>query len=139
MALVEHTTAMLERGSLRDSYRRMNQVPDLLPFQYSKSLEGLIVISKFFQVSKAPASERIPNHAIEVAIIEAPELFGALMQKCQDEGHFSDTESDRVYYYCRSRSYRRPVGIKTPICLLDTTRKMLERVIINRLQNRTGV
>lgn len=96
--------------------------------------DELVEIAKSLKVGKAPGPDGIPNLAIRAAIIEAPEIFRAVMQRCLDEGHFPDRWKRQSLVLLPKAG--KPPGDPSayrPICLLDTTGKVLERIILNRL------
>ncbi|XP_049300385.1 uncharacterized protein LOC125773783, partial [Anopheles funestus] len=83
---------------------------------------------------KAPGLDGIPNAAVKTAIRKYPEVFVRLYQDCLDRGAFpAPWKRQRLVLLPKpgkppgeSSSYR-------PLCMLDALGKVLERLILNRL------
>ena len=102
------------------------------------SNEEIVRIAKSLKVNKAPGPDGIPNIAVKAAILEAPEIFVSVMQKCIDDGYFPDRwKRQRLVLLPKAGKPPGDPSAYRPICLLDTVGKVLERVILNRLERHT--
>ncbi|EDW25093.1 GL24498 [Drosophila persimilis] len=76
------------------------------------SLEEVERAARSISPNKAPGPDSIPNIALLLALSTRPDIFAKLLNRCLREGVF-------------------PVR---PICLIDTTGKLLEKVVCARLE-----
>ena len=95
-------------------------------------------------MKKASGPDGIPNVALKTAVLEFPDMFRTVLQKCLEEGHFPDRW--KVQKLVLLPKPGKPPGDPSsyrPICLLDTLGKLLERIILNRLtqctENESGL
>ena len=111
-----------------------NDLNDGSPTLTPVTCQELLVIAANMAVKKAPGLDGIPNVAVKTAIREYPEVFRRMYQDCLDRGTFpSQWKRQRLVLLPKpgkppgeSSSYR-------PLCMLDALGKVLERLILNRL------
>lgn len=83
---------------------------------------------------KAPGPDGIPNAAIKLAVQRRPDLFIKAYQTCLGEGLFP--KQWKMQHLVLLPKGKKPPGDPSayrPICLLNTTGKILERIIYGRL------
>ena len=96
--------------------------------------DELLLIASQMANRKAPGLDGIPNAAVKTAIMLFPEVFRVLYQDCLNRASFpAQWKRQRLVLLPKqgkppgeSSSYR-------PLCMLDALGKVLERLILNRL------
>lgn len=96
--------------------------------------EELAEVVKSFASNKAPGPDGIPNVALKAAVNTDPDMFRTTMQRCIDQGIFPDVwKRQKLVLLPKAGKPPGDPSAYRPICLLDTTGKLLERLILNRL------
>lgn len=96
--------------------------------------DELIVIAKSLKLNKAPGPDGIPTVAIKSAIEACPDMFRMAMQMCLDRGEFPERwKRQRLVLLPKHGKPPGDPSAYRPICLLDTSGKLLERIILSRL------
>lgn len=83
---------------------------------------------------RAPGPDGIPNVAVKAAAQRRPDLFIRTFQACIDEGVFP--KQWKTQHLVLLPKGKMPPGVPTsyrPICLVNTTGKILERILYDRL------
>lgn len=102
------------------------------PEPFSK--EELEEERKKLKLGKAPGPDGVPNEVIKVLMEEIPDYWLQIFNKCLEEGEFPNRWKKQKLVLLRkgdkpldrTSSYR-------PICLLDTAGKILEGLILQRI------
>lgn len=96
--------------------------------------EELIKAATALKANKAPGPDGIPNQVLKLAIEENPDMFRLVLQKCLNDGVFPDRwKRQRLVLLPKPGKPPGDPSAYRPICLIDTTGKLLERIILNRL------
>lgn len=102
-------------------------VPEVTP-------EEILEAVKKIDASKAPGPDSIPNKALRTAVERNMDLFQDLIQTCLEEGTFpSRWKRQKLVLIPKPGKPPGEPSSYRPICLLDTTGKILERIVQNRL------
>lgn len=102
------------------------------------SNQELITVAKSLKPKKAPGLDGISNLVLKTAIQQNPDMFRTTLQKCIDDGNFPDRwKRQKLVLLPKPGKPPEDPSAYRPICLLDTTGKLLEKVISNRLGNYT--
>ncbi|XP_053667944.1 uncharacterized protein LOC128718340 [Anopheles marshallii] len=94
----------------------------------------LLAIVECMANRKAPGVDGIPNAAVRTAIREYPEVFRRLYQDCLDRGVFpAPWKRQRLVLLPKPGKPPGESGSYRPLCMLDALGKVLERLILTRL------
>lgn len=100
--------------------------------------DELMTAAKRLKLNKAPGPDGISNLVVKTAILENPDMFRRTLQKCFDDGTFPDRwKRQKLVLLPKPGKPPNDPSAYRPICLLDTVGKLLERVILNRLERYT--
>lgn len=98
-----------------------------------------------FRIGKAPGPDGVPNEVQKVAVKACPEMFQKIFRQCMIDGVFPKTWKRARLVLLRkgNKSADQPSSYH-PLCMLDTTGKMFERIVCNRIEEaldkeRTGL
>ncbi|CAD7081762.1 unnamed protein product [Hermetia illucens] len=84
--------------------------------------------------NKAPGLDEVPNKGPKLAVKSRPDMFAKLFEVCMSEGIFAAAwKRQKLILLPKPGKNPGEPSSYRPICLLDTVKKMLERVIYNRL------
>ena len=101
------------------------------------SQEELLGAARRIKLAKAPGPDGVPNAVIKRIAEKYPALLLAVFNACLSEGRF-DASWKRQRLVLISKGKQGPPGPSSyrPLCMLDGLGKMLERMILQRLQYR---
>ncbi|XP_058128439.1 uncharacterized protein LOC131292350 [Anopheles ziemanni] len=96
--------------------------------------EELLRIAASLNPHKAPGPDGIPNAAVTAAVRAFPGVYRRVLQGCLDRGVFPDIwKHQRLVLLSKpGKPPGRPSSYR-PLCMLDTVGKVLERIILDRL------
>lgn len=98
--------------------------------------EELLALAAEMPTRKAPGLDGIPNAAVKASIVQYPEAFRRMYQRCLDGGTFpAEWKRQRLALIPKTG---KPPGISSsyrPLCMIDVLGKVLERLILNRLND----
>ena len=85
---------------------------------------------------KAPGSDGIPNEVLRTTIREKPQLILDLLNTCLERGHFPKQWKRQKLVLIPKSKNKDPKAPSSwrPLCMLDSTGKLYERMILNRVQ-----
>ena len=85
--------------------------------------------------AKAPGLDGIPNIALKAAIVEAPEMFLSMYNRCLQDGIFpAKWKQQRLALLRKGKKPPDEPSSYRPLCVLDTTGKIFERIIHGRIE-----
>ncbi|XP_054745510.1 uncharacterized protein LOC129249867 [Anastrepha obliqua] len=98
--------------------------------------DEILHICKQIKGNKAPGPDAIPNEALKLAIQKHSEIFVDVYNSCLEECTFpKEWKLQKLVLIPKgSKPAENPSGYR-PLCLLDTAGKILERLIVNRLES----
>lgn len=99
-----------------------------------KEEEMVWAVKRIGGVAKAPGPDRIPGAALKMAIPHVGEDIRELMEGCLREGHFPEIWKKATLVLIPKEG--KPAGLPSsykPICLIDESAKVFERVIADRI------
>ncbi|KAI5739769.1 hypothetical protein M8J77_023226 [Diaphorina citri] len=105
---------------------------EIIPF----TTDELAEIGINLKTKKAPGSDGIPSEVLKILIMENPETFLKVFNKCLERGIFPQVwkEGKVVLLKKPGKPEDQPSSYR-PICLLSTTGKVLEQLITRRLND----
>lgn len=85
--------------------------------------------------NKCPGPDGLPNEVIKVAVMKQSEAFLGLFNRCLEEGIYPEVwkVADLVLLPKVGKKLDDPSAYR-PICMLNTTGKLLEKILVGRLR-----
>lgn len=100
------------------------------------TLEELKHVGKALRSGKAPGIDGIPNEILKMVIEVYPEILLNAFNACLSAGEFfSDWKKQRLVLLRKGSKPLDEISSFRPLCLLDTMGKLLEGLVLHRLQN----
>ncbi|KAH8322402.1 hypothetical protein KR074_011601, partial [Drosophila pseudoananassae] len=97
--------------------------------------EEVLAMGRGLAPNKAPGPDSVPNRALKLALALQPGSFAELYNKCIREGTFPTRwKVQKLLLLLKPGKPREEASSYRPICLLDATGKVFERVIAARLE-----
>ena len=130
--VVKIVEAPFPKGAPRESYPRDVALDEPL-FQISK----LKLAAKRLEPEKATGPDGIPNEVLRATIREKPQLILDLFNKCLERGHLPKQWKRQKLVLIskgKSKDTKTPSSWR-PLCMLHSTGKLYERMILNCLQS----
>ena len=129
--VLKKVEALFPEEAPRESYPS-NVAPEVLVFQMTE----LKLAAKRLVPGKAPGPDGIPNEVLRAIIREKPQLILDLLNTCLERGHFPKKWNRQKLVFIPKGKTEDP---KAPfswrlLCMLDSTGKLYERMILNRVQ-----
>ncbi|KAH8351812.1 hypothetical protein KR059_009582, partial [Drosophila kikkawai] len=101
---------------------------------WAVSDEEVTRIGRSVRPKKAPGPDAVPNRALKLAIALHPKEFAGLYSRCLEEGTFPERwKRQRLLLLAKPGKPPGEPSSYRPICLTDTTGKVLEKIIAARL------
>ncbi|XP_017477016.1 PREDICTED: putative 115 kDa protein in type-1 retrotransposable element R1DM [Rhagoletis zephyria] len=98
------------------------------------STEEVLLAAKRFKDKKSPGPDAIPNRVLKLAVAANPKVFVDSFNECFKEGVFPDAwKRQRLVLLPKTGKPPEDPSAYRPICMLDTTGKLFERIISDRL------
>ena len=121
---------LFPEGAPRESYPS-NVAPEVPLFQMSR----LKLAAKRLVPGKAPGPDGIPNEVLRATIREKPQLILNLLNTCLERGHFPKQWKRQKLVLIPKGKNKDPKAPSSwrPLCMLDSTGKLYERMIFNRV------
>ena len=131
-------------NSDRVKYIVWSLFPHVEPFQRQdrssclvrrEELEELKRAGRRLKANTAPVIDGAPNEIVKEVIGVNPEILLAAFNSCRREGRFFvDWKKQRLVLLTKGNKPLEDASSYRPICLLDTMGKLLEQMILQRLQ-----
>ena len=124
--------ALFPEGAPRDSYPS-DLVPEVLLFQMSE----LKLVAKRLDSEKAPGPDGIPNEVLKATIRKKRQLILNLLNACLERGYFpKQWKRQKLMLISKGNNkYSKAPSPWRPLCMLGTTGKLYERMILNHVQS----
>jgi hypothetical protein len=97
------------------------------------------------RIGKAPGPDGVPNEVLKVAVKTRPEMFQKIFSQCMIDGVFPiPWKRTRLVLLRKGNKPADQPSNYRPLCMLDTTGKLFERIVCNRIEEaldkeRTGL
>lgn len=99
------------------------------------TLEELEVASRRLHPGKAPGPDGVPNEALKVAVRTHPAMFQGVYERCMKDGVFPKPwKMARLVLLKKGDKPADQPSSYRPLCMLDTTGKLFERILCNRIE-----
>ena len=104
-------------------------------------MSELKLAAKRLDPGKAPGPDKIPNEVLRAIIREKPQLILDLLNTCLERGHFPKQWKLQKLVLISKGKTKDPKAPSSwrPLCMLDSTGKLYERMILNRVQSELDV
>ena len=122
--------ALFPERAPRKSYPS-DVAPEVSLFQMSE----LNLAAKRLDSGKAPGPHGVPNEVLRVPIWEKPQLILDLLNTCLERGHFPKQWKRLVLIWKGKNKDPKAPSSWRPLCRLDSTGKLYERMIFNHVQS----
>ena len=100
------------------------------------TLEKLGRAGRRLKANTAPGIDEVPNEILNEVIVGYPEILLEAFNSCLREGRFfDDWKKQRLVLLRKGNKPLEEASSYRPICLLDTMEKLLEELILQRLQS----
>ena len=104
-------------------------------FPHVEPFQRQVRSSLRLKANTAPGIDGVPNEILKEVIGAYPEILLEAFNSCLREGRlFVDWKKQRLVLLRKSKKYLADASSYRPICLLDTMGKLLEELILQRLQ-----
>ena len=116
-----------------EPFQRRDQSSCVVRREELFTLEELKRAGVRLKANTAPGIDRVPNGILEEVIEAYPEILLEAFKSCLREGRFFVDRKKQMLALLRKGN--KPLGVPSsyrPICLLDTMRKLLEELILQR-------
>ena len=122
---------LFPEGALRESYPS-NVAPEVPLFQMSE----LKLAAMRLVLGRVPGPHGIPNEVLRATIREKPQLILDLLNTCLETSHFPKQWKRQKLILIPKGKNKDPKTPSSwrPLCMLDSTGKLYERMILNCVQ-----
>lgn len=99
------------------------------------TFQELELASKRLHPGKAPGPDGVPNEALKIAVKTQPTFFQEALNRCMTDGVFPKTwKRARLVLLRKGDKPADQPSSYRPLCMLDTTGKLFERILCNRIE-----
>ena len=118
-----------------EPFQRQDRSPCVVRREELFTLEELKRVGGRFKANTAPGIDGLPNEMLKEVIGAYPEILLEVFNSCLREGRFfADWKKQMLVLLRKGNNPLGDASSYRPICLLDTMGKLLEEMILQRLQ-----